>query len=177
MPRRGQLAGITGTHPRTPFAGLRSRRGSATATAGLSLLLDDRERPRRQWDEVTRSYASVCVAESKAVQKRDPIVFHFAGSGMVLERILLVGVKPMHIAEVKVTKGSKTIAHVQSSTPAPSMSAGEFLQLRAGGRAGMLLELQGIPMVGNAVVLCVQLTDDAPRDSELEALASYRKRP
>jgi len=111
------------------------------------------------------------------VQQRDPIVFHFAGSGMVIERILLVGVQPRHIAEVKVTKGPNTLVHVPSSVDPPRTMAGELLELRSGGRAGMLIELHGVVVVGEPVVLCVQLTDDAPPDSTLEALASYRKPP
>ena len=35
------------------------------------------------------------------MQQRPPIVFHFGGHGMVMERLLLVGIEPHHVAEVK----------------------------------------------------------------------------
>jgi hypothetical protein len=94
---------------------------------------------------------------------------------MVMERLLLVGVQPKDVAEVKLTKGTRTLEHIRSSADQPPMlTAGELLEMRSGGRAGMLLELHMV-VVGDPVVLCVQLTDDAPADSKLEALASYRK--
>jgi len=111
------------------------------------------------------------------MQQRAPIVFQFGGYGMVMERLLLVGVKPRHVAGVKVTKGSTTILDVTSSAERPPMvTAGELLERGAGGHAGMLIELHGLVVVDDPVVLCVQLTDDAPADSKLDALASYRSR-
>ena len=90
---------------------------------------------------------------------------------MVMERLLLVGIEPRHVAEVKVTKGSNTVAHVASNG---LLMAGELLRERSGGRASMVVELNGVVIIGDPVVLCVQLADAAPEDAQLEALASYR---